>query len=58
LFALLAGASSAQEKIPIFVSGLDEAAPVVRSLTNLMNGSKPFQVVGQKDPSSVVVLVS
>jgi len=30
----------------------------VRSLTNLMNASKPFEAVGQKDPSSLVVLVS
>jgi hypothetical protein len=61
LAVLLAFAASAQEKpekIAIFLTGLDEAVSVVHSLTDMMNASKPFEAVGQKDPSKVAILVS
>src|SRR5437667_7155253 len=62
-FAVLALAASAlpqekYEKVAIFVSGLDSAAPVAQSLIKQLNASKPFEAVRQKDPSKVVVLVS
>ena len=63
LFALLAIAVPASpqknsDKFAIFVSGLDSAAPVAQSLIKQLNASKPFEAVGQKDPSKVAVLVS
>jgi len=32
---------------------LDSAAPVAQSLIKQMNATKPFEAVGQKDPSKV-----
>lgn len=61
VLAVLATAGQAQEKyekVGIFVSGSGFAAPVAESLKRLIDASKPFQSVGQKDPSKVVVLVS
>jgi hypothetical protein len=63
IFAILTLAVSGRsqeksDKFAIFVTGLDSAAPVAQSLIKLMNASKPFEAVGQKDPSKVVVLVS
>jgi len=53
-----AGSQEKSEKFAIFVTGLESAAPVAQSLIKQMNASKPFEAVGQKDPSKVVVLVS
>jgi hypothetical protein len=63
LFAFLALAvpASPQEKshkFPIFVTGLDEAAPVAQSLIKKLNASKPFEVVEKNDTAEVVVLVT
>lgn len=46
------------DKFPIFVTGLDEAAPVAQSLIKKMNASKAFEVVGKDDTAKVVVLVT
>ena len=61
LVALLACAASAQEKyekVAIILTGIDEAVPVVKSLTKLLNASKPFEAVGPKDPAKLVIMVS
>ena len=60
-FLALAPSASPQEKsdkFAVFVTGLDDAAPVAQSLITQMNATKPFEAVGQKDPSKVIVLVS
>lgn len=60
LFALAGLTAVGQEKfdrVAVYVTGLGSAAPVTQSLIKQMNASKPFQAVGQKDPSRVVVLV-
>src|SRR5271157_5845410 len=63
LFAFLALAASASsqdksDKFAIFVTGLDDAAPVSQSLIKKLNESKPFEVVGKNDTAKVVVLIS
>lgn len=62
LVLILAFISSAQEKpekFAIYLSGEEgPAALVVKSLTKLMNASKPFEVVGPKDPLKLAVLIS
>jgi len=60
-FLVLAVPANAQEKsdkFAIFVTGLDDAAPVAQSLIKKLNASKPFEVVGKGDTAKVVVLVS
>ncbi len=60
-FLALAVSASPQEtsdKFAVFVTGLDDAAPVVQSLIKKLNESKPFEAVTKKDPSKVVVLIS
>jgi len=42
----------------MILTGVDEAVPVVKSLTKLINASKPFEAVGPKDPSRMVIVVS
>ena len=37
--------------------GLDDAAPVAKSLTKKLNESKPFEVVAKNDSIKVVVLI-
>jgi hypothetical protein len=61
LFAFLALSVSASsqnksDKFPVFVTGLDDAAPVAQSLIKKLNASKPFEVVGKDDTAKVVVL--
>lgn len=63
LFAFLALAlpASPQEKpqkFAIYVTGLEDAAPVAQSLIKRLNASKPFEVVGKNDTAEVVVLVT
>jgi hypothetical protein len=63
LFAFLALAVPASpqgesEKFAVFVTGLDDAAPVAQSLIKKLNESKPFEAVTKEDPSKVVVLIS
>src|SRR5579871_1620232 len=58
VFAAAAGAQEKSDKFAIYVTGLNDATPVVQSLTKQMNAAKPFEAVGAKDPSKVVVLVS
>jgi len=60
-FLVLAVPASPQEKsnkFAIFVTGLDDAAPVAQSLITKLNASKPFEAVGKNDTAEVVVLVS
>jgi hypothetical protein len=61
VFLALAVPARTQEqshKFPIFVTGLDDAAPVAQSLIKKLNASKPFEVVGKNDTAEVVVLVT
>jgi hypothetical protein len=63
LFAFLAFAASANsqdksDKFAVFVTGLEDAAPVAQSLLKKLNDSKPFEAVTNKDPSKVAVLIS
>ena len=60
LFALAVSASPQEksDKVAVFVTGLDEAAPVTQALIKKLNESKPFEAVTKKDPSKVVVLIS
>jgi hypothetical protein len=60
-FLVLAISASSQEKsdkFSIFVTGLDDAAPVAQSLIKKLNASKPFEAVGKNDTAEVVVLVT
>jgi hypothetical protein len=59
-FLALAFSASAQEKsdkFAIFVTGLDDATPVVRSLIKQLNAAEPFEAVTKNDSSKVTVLV-
>jgi hypothetical protein len=62
LVGILVFAASAQdkpEKFVVFLSGVDDAVPVVQSLTKLMNESKPFEVaVSKNDPCKLLIMVS
>lgn len=63
LFAFLALAMSASpqeksDKFAVFVTGLDDAAPVAQSLIKKLNESKPFEAVTKNESSKVVVLIS
>jgi hypothetical protein len=60
LVALLVVAASAQEKsdkFAILVSGMDDAAPVADALMKTMKATKPFEPVGPKDDSKVIVSI-
>jgi hypothetical protein len=60
-FLMLAVPASPQDKsdkFAVFVTGLDDAAPVAQSLIKKLNASRPFEVVGKDDTAKVVVLVS
>jgi hypothetical protein len=60
LVALLLFAASAQEKadrFAIMVSGMDDAAPVADALMKRMRETKPFEPVGPKDDSKVIVSI-
>jgi len=59
VFAAVAASSKAKsDKVAIFVTGLDAAAPVAQALIEKLNASKPFEAVTAKDPSKVAVLIS
>jgi hypothetical protein len=63
LFAILVLAVPARpqeqsNKFAIFVTGLDDAAPIAQSLIKKLTASKPFEVVGKNDTAEVVVLVT
>jgi hypothetical protein len=58
VFSPSAGPQEKSDKFRIFVTGLNEAAPVAQSLIQKMRDSKPFAPVTQQDPSKVVVLIS
>jgi len=58
VFAAPASPQDKSEKFAVFVTGLDDAAPVAQSLIKKLNASKPFEVVGKNDDSKVVVLVT
>src|ERR1039458_2639069 len=58
VLALPASPQEKSDKFPIFVTGLDDAAPVAQSLIKKLNASKPFEVVGKNDIAEVVVLVT
>ena len=45
------------ENFAEFAMGLDDAAPVAKSLTKQLNESKPFEVVAKNDSIKVVVLI-
>jgi hypothetical protein len=45
-------------KFAVFVTGLEDASPVLQSLIKMMKDSKPFEPVTKEDPSKVVVLIS
>jgi hypothetical protein len=57
-FALPANPQDKSDKFAVFVTGLNDAAPVAQSLIKKLNASKPFEVVGKDDTAKVVVLVS
>lgn len=60
-FLALAVSASPQDKsgkFALFVTGLDDAAPVAQSLIKKLNDSRPFEAATKKDPSKVVVLIS
>jgi hypothetical protein len=46
------------DAVAIFVTGLDDGAPVAQSLIKKLNESKPFEAVTKEGPSKVVVLVT
>ncbi len=56
--AIFASPQNKSDKFAVFVTGLEDAAPVAQSLVKKLNESKPFEVVGKEDPSKVVVLIS
>jgi hypothetical protein len=56
--ALPANPQDKADKFPIFVTGLEDAAPVAQSLIKKLNASKPFEVVGKDERAEVVVLVT
>ena len=58
MWAIAVNAQEKPETFAIFVSGVDDAAPVAQALIKKMSVSKPFEVVGPKDDSKVVVMVS
>src|SRR5271157_1533806 len=58
VFAMSASPQDKSDKFPVFVTGLDDAAPVSQSLIKKLNESKPFEVVGKNDTAKVVVLIS
>jgi hypothetical protein len=63
LFAFLVLAVSASpqgksDKFAVFVTGLDDAAPITQSLIKKLNASKPFEAVGKDETAKVVVLIS
>ncbi len=57
-FALPASPQDKSDKFAVFVTGLNDAAPVAQSLIKKLNESKPFEVVGKNDTAKVVVLIS
>lgn len=59
-FLAVAASATAQksDKFAVFVTGLDDAAPVSQSLIKKLNASQPFEAVAAKDPSKVAVLIS
>jgi len=56
--AVCAYSQEKSDKFAVFVTGLDDAAPVTQSLIKKLNESKPFEAVTKNDSSKVVVLVS
>jgi len=63
LFAFLVLAVSASpqdksDKFAVYVTGLNDAAPVAQSLIKKLNASKPFEAVGKDETAKVVVLVT
>lgn len=55
---VFATSQEASSKFAVFVTGLNDAAPVAQSLIRKLNASKPFEAVTAKDPSKVAVLIS
>jgi hypothetical protein len=45
------------DKFAIMVSGMDDAAPVAEALMKRMRETKPFEPVGPKDDSKVIVSI-
>jgi len=56
--ALPAGAQERSAKFPVFVTGFDDAVPVVQLMIKKLNASKPFEAVGGNDSSKVSVLIT
>lgn len=57
-FVLPAKPQDKADKFAVYVTGLDDAAPVAQSLIKKLNDSKPFEAVGKDDTAKVVVLIS
>jgi hypothetical protein len=57
-FVVAADAQERSDKFAVFVTGLEDAAPVAQSLIKMLNASKPFEAVTKNDSSKVVVLIS
>jgi zinc transporter ZupT len=57
-FAVSASPQEKSDKFAVFVTGLDDAAPVTQSLIKKLNESRPFEAVTKEDPSKVAVLIS
>jgi len=48
-FAVTANPQGKSDKFAVFVTGLDDAAPVAQSLIKKLNESKPFEAVSQEN---------
>lgn len=57
-FGVAVNAQEKSAKFPVFVTGLDDATPVVQSLIAKLKDSKPFEPVTKDDTSNVAVLIS
>ena len=60
-FLVLAVPASPEDKsykFAVYVTGLNDAAPVAQSLIKKLNASKPFEAVGKDETAKVVVLVT
>ena len=57
-FALPASPQDKSDNFVVFVTGLNDAAPVAQFLIKKLNESKPFEVASKDDTAKVAVLIS
>jgi hypothetical protein len=58
LLAVPAVPQEKSSKFAVFVTGLDEAAPVMQSIIKKIQYAKPFDLVANEDSSKVIVWIS